>query len=106
MSNIKILPPIGYLDMISLLNRSKFVITDSGGLQKEAFFAKKNCIIIREETEWTELIDINVIYLSSPKNLLDVYDIMSSNICDFSHKIFGKGKASETIANSIAKYFN
>ena len=105
-TNIEILPPVGYLDMISLLNRSKFVITDSGGLQKEAFFAKKKCIIVREETEWTELIDINVNYLSSPKNLLDVYDKMSSNTCDFSHKLFGDGKASETIANSIAKYFN
>tara|TARA_Y100001970_G_scaffold15871_1_gene17912 strand:+ start:99405 stop:100463 length:1059 start_codon:yes stop_codon:yes gene_type:complete len=105
-TNIKILPPIGYLDMISLLNRSKFVITDSGGLQKEAFFAKKKCIILREETEWTELVDINANYLSSPKNLLNVYETMSSNNCDFSYKLFGDGKASERIVDSIKEYFN
>nr|WP_294871395.1 UDP-N-acetylglucosamine 2-epimerase (non-hydrolyzing) [uncultured Pedobacter sp.] len=49
--------PVGYLDMLSLLRQSKLIITDSGGLQKEAYFCKKPCVTMRNETEWTELVD-------------------------------------------------
>lgn len=49
--------PIGYFDMLELLKHCKMVITDSGGLQKEAYFNQKPCIIIREETEWVELVN-------------------------------------------------
>ena len=55
--------------MLSLLNSAEMVITDSGGLQKEAFYAEKKCITFREETEWTELIDINVNWLSGPTEI-------------------------------------
>ncbi|MDH5400376.1 MAG: UDP-N-acetylglucosamine 2-epimerase (non-hydrolyzing) [Cyclobacteriaceae bacterium] len=55
--NIRIIPPVGYLDMVSLINHSMLVMTDSGGLQKEAFFARKYCITLREETEWVELVN-------------------------------------------------
>ena len=48
--------PVGYLDMITLLKNCTTVITDSGGLQKEAFFYKKPCITVRNQTEWTELV--------------------------------------------------
>ena len=48
--------PLGYFDMLELLKHCLLVVTDSGGLQKEAFFNHKNCIIIREETEWLELV--------------------------------------------------
>lgn len=54
--DIKIIDPVGYFDMMELLKKCNLVITDSGGLQKEAFFNKKHCIIAREETEWVELI--------------------------------------------------
>lgn len=54
--NIKIIDPVGYFDMLELLKNCNLVLTDSGGLQKEAFFNKKHCIIAREETEWIELV--------------------------------------------------
>jgi UDP-GlcNAc3NAcA epimerase len=54
--NIRILEPIGYFDMMALIAGCRAVITDSGGLQKEAYFFGKPCIILREETEWTELV--------------------------------------------------
>ena len=56
-SEITFIEPVGYFDMLELLKNSAMVITDSGGLQKEAFFCKKNCIIVREETEWLELVE-------------------------------------------------
>lgn len=49
--------PLGYFDMLELLKHCSMVVTDSGGLQKEAFFNHKPCIIIREETEWVELVE-------------------------------------------------
>lgn len=54
--NIKVIDPVGYFDMLELLKNCNLVVTDSGGLQKEAFFNKKHCIIAREETEWIELV--------------------------------------------------
>ena len=54
--DITIIDPIGYFDMLELLQKCNLVITDSGGLQKEAFFNKKYAIIAREETEWVELV--------------------------------------------------
>lgn len=56
--NIRIRPPYSYLEMIGLVAHARFVMTDSGGLQKEAYFLGKRCITLRDETEWTELLDI------------------------------------------------
>ena len=55
--NLKILEPIGYLEMISLMLRSKMLLTDSGGVQKEAFWAGAPCVTLMNETTWTEMID-------------------------------------------------
>ncbi len=56
-SNVTVIEPVGYLDMILLLNNCSKVLTDSGGLQKEAFFAKKSCVTLRTETEWIETVE-------------------------------------------------
>ncbi len=55
-TNIRLLDPLGYLDFVALMHYSKKIITDSGGVQKEAYFLKKPCITIRENTEWTETV--------------------------------------------------
>ncbi|MEZ4808444.1 MAG: UDP-N-acetylglucosamine 2-epimerase (non-hydrolyzing) [Flavobacteriales bacterium] len=54
---IVLMPPVGYLDMIALQRSARLVLTDSGGLQKEAFFFGKPCLVLRAGTEWTELVD-------------------------------------------------
>jgi UDP-GlcNAc3NAcA epimerase len=55
--NIIIIPPVGFLDIIALQKNAKLFVTDSGGLQKEAFFFKKPCLILRDQTEWIEIVD-------------------------------------------------
>ena len=78
-SNVRFIEPAGYLDMIMLLENSEMVLTDSGGLQKEAFWLKKPCVTLREQTEWTETIDSgwNILlkdYKGSHKITADVTD--------------------------------
>lgn len=55
--NVNVIEPIGYFDMLSLLENCKLVLTDSGGLQKEAYFFEKFCLTLRDQTEWVELVE-------------------------------------------------
>ncbi len=99
----KIIDPVGYFDMISLLNACSLVITDSGGVQKEAFFFKKHCVTMREQTEWVELVEngFNMLCGSSPEKLYSSYSAMISKKSDFSKNLYGDGKASEVIATEL-----
>ena len=104
-TNINFIEPIGYISMLSLLNECEMVITDSGGLQKESFFAKKKCITIREQTEWIELINQGTNLLCKPENLKKAYNKILKEECDFSNNFYGNGNASNFIVQSIENFF-
>jgi UDP-GlcNAc3NAcA epimerase len=76
----KITEPVGYFDMLELLKNCKLVITDSGGLQKEAFYFHKQCITIRKQTEWIELLQGGFCCLSEPsaESIFSAYEHMEN----------------------------
>lgn len=100
----RVIDPVGYFDMLQLLKNCQLVFTDSGGLQKEAFFFAKHCITLRDETEWTELVDggFNWLAGSDGKRILDAYRSMSAKQSDFSVNLYGDGEASKVIADFLA----
>lgn len=105
--NLTIIDPIGYLEMVWLINSCDFVMTDSGGLQKEAYFFSKPCITLRDETEWVELVELgaNVLVGADKEKIIDAYHSPSSFILHpSSSNLYGGGKASETIIKTLLEY--
>lgn len=98
-----VVPPVGYFDMIELLKHTKLVMTDSGGLQKEAFFFKKLCITFRDETEWVELVDNNYNFLTGAcKELIcHKFKELTREVFNIDNDLYGYGKASERIISLI-----
>ena len=101
----KLIDPIGYFDMIMLLKSCDLVITDSGGVQKEAFFFGKHCITLREQTEWVELVEngFNIIVGSDAVKLKQAFEFFKTKKSDFSVDLYGKGQAAERAAKEIER---
>lgn len=104
--NMNAIEPVGYLDMIELLKHSHLVITDSGGLQKEAFFFGKHCLTARDETEWIELVDhgFNRLVGASTELILSAAHEFLAKSSDFRVNLYGNGNASAEIAQHIAGF--
>lgn len=92
--------PVGYFDMVELMKNCSFVLTDSGGVQKEAFFFHKHCLVARDDTEWTELTGMGYNFLvGADKNIImEVSHQISRMDTTFAETPFGKGDAACKIA--------
>lgn len=101
--NISIIEPVSYFEMLYLLKNSTLVITDSGGLQKEAYFMEKPCVTLRDETEWVELVDhgYNVLTGASIIKINDAFRQSFNSKLIFSKKFYGNGDAGYLIAESL-----
>lgn len=100
--NILFVEPLGFLEMIQLEKNAKLIVTDSGGVQKEAYFFQKKCVILREETEWVEIVEQKAaitVGANKQKMVESYFDLLNSH-CNFP-PIFGDGKASEFICEQI-----
>jgi UDP-GlcNAc3NAcA epimerase len=102
---IKIIPPVPFLEMIALEKNAFLIMTDSGGVQKEAYFFKKPCIILRSQTEWLELVDSGsaVLVDADEDNIIKAFlHFKKSKKLKFP-ELFGDGNAAGFICNEILK---
>jgi UDP-GlcNAc3NAcA epimerase len=105
---IKIIEPVSFLEMIALEKNAQLIMTDSGGVQKEAFFFKKPCIILRSETEWIELANCGSARITDIDELkiIEAYNyFLKTKDLQFP-SLFGDGKAAEFICNEILRHIN
>ena len=98
---IKLIDPVGYLDMIAIEGAAEIIVTDSGGVQKEAYFLAKPCITLRESTEWTETVAAgwNVLVGSDADRIAD--SMRNFRPAGKRTDLFGDGHASEKIAELL-----
>jgi len=104
-SNIRFIEPVGYLDMLSLLKHAAVIATDSGGVQKEAFFQGRPCVTLRNSTEWTELVDSGWNRLLPPESAEAVKQGVLSSVGIRGEELllYGDGKASDKIARVLGE---
>ena len=105
-NHIKVIEPVGYFDMLTLLGRCQAVFTDSGGVQKEAYFFHKPCITLRDETEWVELVKFgyNVLVGADCEKIMQAQGELSVKHINFSSQLYGDGKAGEKIVQRLIEF--
>lgn len=103
---VKLIPPASFLDMIVLEKNCRIVLTDSGGVQKEAFFFKRPCIVLRPESEWVEITQNgnNILADADEQRIISAFNRLI-NKKDFTYPpLFGDGKAAEFICAEILRH--
>jgi UDP-GlcNAc3NAcA epimerase len=97
------LPPLGFLDMIALERHARLVVTDSGGVQKEAYFFRKPCVVLRAQTEWTELLEQGQAVLADadPAKIAAAADRLLGQDLPECPPLFGDGHAAEAICREL-----
>lgn len=101
--NVTVIEPVGYLEMLWLLKNCSLVVTDSGGVQKEAFFFNKPCVTMRDQTEWVELIEegVNMLAGADTQTIIDsTIKMLGKEILD-SKNLYGGGNASIKIVEHL-----
>ncbi len=102
--SVQIAPPVGYLEMLWALKETSLVLTDSGGLQKEAYYSDKPSVTLRGETEWVELIEMGASVLFDPSQKEPLASIARKILSTFkpgTKAPYGDGKASRNIINAL-----
>lgn len=106
--NVIVVDPVGYLEMVWLLKTCEIVLTDSGGLQKEAFFFSKFCITVRDDTEWVETVQLGANVLVGANETKIVEQLMSPHPFSESDggRVFGNGRAAYTLLCKLELAFS
>jgi UDP-GlcNAc3NAcA epimerase len=102
--NVRSIDPLGYIDMLQLQANARSILTDSGGIQKEAYWLKVPCITLREETEWVETVksEANVIVGSNIDRILTaVASCQDRNLKSWTADAYGNGRATEAILQHL-----
>ena len=104
-TRVLLIDPVGYGAMQQLLHFCEMVVTDSGGLQKEAYFHKKPCLVVRPQTEWVELIEYGLAVLTTANKgqLLAAFQKMRNRQLDFNQNLYGR-QIGKTIYDEICLF--
>ncbi len=105
-TKVELINPVGYVDMLKLIENASCVITDSGGLQKEAYFFKKQCFTLRNETEWSELVELgyNTLINVEEKFFYKLIETKMLNKIEFSNDLYGDGNTAAKIIHAILDF--
>jgi UDP-N-acetylglucosamine 2-epimerase len=104
-SQVRMVEPVGYLDMIHLETNTALILTDSGGVQKEAYFAGVPCVTLRDETEWVETVEAGVNFLAGARTDSIIAAFERARTVDVKLKpgLYGNGRAAEAIVAHLLK---
>ncbi len=101
---VTIIEPLGFLEFSYLLKKARAVVTDSGGVQKEAYWNKTPCITVRDTTEWVETIDTGGNVLAKPREIAEKLDFMLSKKIQYSENLYGFKDTSERIIRILNNF--
>lgn len=101
--NVQLIEPVGYLDMLTLEQNARLILTDSGGMQKEAYFFGVPCVTLRPETEWVETVEAGWNVVVGAKQERIVSATRESQPIESPPRLFGDGKASQQIVNLLTR---
>lgn len=99
--NLFVVEPVGYLEMVWLEMNCMLIVTDSGGIQKEAYFHKKPCVTMRNETEWLELVELGYNQLTGSNSAAIYKAIMNLSPIDINEGLYGDGNSSSLIVKAL-----
>jgi UDP-GlcNAc3NAcA epimerase len=99
--HVRLTPPLGYLDLAALVSRARVILTDSGGLQKEAYWYGVPCVTMRPSTEWTDTVEVgaNTLVDADPDRI--VAAVRNARMPDPRPDLYGDGRAAERIADVL-----
>jgi UDP-N-acetylglucosamine 2-epimerase (non-hydrolysing) len=101
---VEMIDPVGYLDFVALLSSARVVATDSGGVQKEAFFLDTPCVTLREETEWVETVTAGWNTLVGADHDDIARELTNTTVPDVKPQPYGDGNTADRIRESVEKH--